>query len=416
MNGQSVYLKTKRSMINYLEILPQELHIFWNDGPEEKVDDSSSMTKKQFKSEIINKSTFHAMWLRDNDPGPMSRHSSNGQRLFNIVDIPEDLYIKRALVDIMKQDNGVAKETVMVEFGGKLGCYSFESIFDVDFLKRHDYCNHVTAGGNTRKDQAFVIGQHSTPSGSTNPQAKTMKNDERFDSSVKLWDKQFFQDIFKRNEVQDSSKNLPFKNGLKFHNYDTLHSLNMEWKQDYCLMNGKISNKSSRNRLQSERKNKFKPLFNFLKDFVEYGFMLLEGIPVEEGEILNIPALFDGYVRETNYGPLFDVQAKKNPNNLAFTNLAVTPHTDNPYRNPVPSIQILHCLKNECEGGLSGLVDGFLAAEKIWNISSKGLGDFTSPDDQDTNYFRLLSTYFIPYEYHNPPYVVSEENDIKMYG
>ena len=38
------------------------------------------------------------------------------------------------------------------------------------------------------------------------------------------------------------------------------------------------------------------------------------------------------------------------------------PHTDNPYRDPVPTVQLLHCLANAAEGGDSGLVDGFAAA------------------------------------------------------
>ena len=70
-----------------------------------------------------------------------------------------------------------------------------------------------------------------------------------------------------------------------------------------------------------------------------------------------------GFVRETNYGELFDVRVEANPNNLAFTGAAISPHTDNPYRDPVPTIQLLHCLSNDVDGGESGLVDGFRAAQ-----------------------------------------------------
>jgi gamma-butyrobetaine dioxygenase len=37
-------------------------------------------------------------------------------------------------------------------------------------------------------------------------------------------------------------------------------------------------------------------------------------------------------------------------------------HTDNPYRDPVPGLQLLHCLANAAEGGDSVVVDGFRAA------------------------------------------------------
>ena len=58
-----------------------------------------------------------------------------------------------------------------------------------------------------------------------------------------------------------------------------------------------------------------------------------------------------GYVRETNYGRWFEVRAEVNPNNLAYTNLGLQAHTDNPYRDPVPTLQILACLENSVEGG-----------------------------------------------------------------
>ena len=66
-----------------------------------------------------------------------------------------------------------------------------------------------------------------------------------------------------------------------------------------------------------------------------------------------------GFVRETNYGRLFDVRVEATPANLAFTGLPIAPHTDNPYRDPVPTVQLLHCLASAVLGGDSGLVDGF---------------------------------------------------------
>ena len=91
------------------------------------------------------------------------------------------------------------------------------------------------------------------------------------------------------------------------------------------------------------------------------GFTLLRGVPVTPGAVLEVAAGF-GYVRETNYGKLFDVRVEATPNNLAFTGLPIAPHTDNPYRDPVPTVQLLHCLSNAVDGGESGLVDGFHAA------------------------------------------------------
>ncbi len=74
-----------------------------------------------------------------------------------------------------------------------------------------------------------------------------------------------------------------------------------------------------------------------------YGFALLHGVPTESQALLKVVDLF-GYVRETNYGRYFDVKSVVNPNNLAYTGLALSPHTDNPYREPAPTLQLLHCL------------------------------------------------------------------------
>ncbi|HEX4251005.1 MAG TPA: TauD/TfdA family dioxygenase [Pseudonocardia sp.] len=93
----------------------------------------------------------------------------------------------------------------------------------------------------------------------------------------------------------------------------------------------------------------------------ELGFVLLRGVPAVENTVLEVVESF-GYVRRTNYGEIFDVHVVAEPNNLAFTSQVITPHTDNPYRDPVPTAQVLHCLQNSAEGGDSGLVDGFTAA------------------------------------------------------
>ncbi|WP_438463146.1 2-trimethylaminoethylphosphonate dioxygenase [Marinomonas sp. PE14-40] len=95
--------------------------------------------------------------------------------------------------------------------------------------------------------------------------------------------------------------------------------------------------------------------------FALYGFAILENVPCKEGQILDVIDTF-GYVRDTNYGKLFEVKTQVEPNNLAFTNLGLGLHADNPYRDPVPTVQLLHCLENTVEGGESILGDGFKAA------------------------------------------------------
>jgi gamma-butyrobetaine dioxygenase len=94
------------------------------------------------------------------------------------------------------------------------------------------------------------------------------------------------------------------------------------------------------------------------------GFFLLSDVPCRPGAVLDVAGSM-GYVRETNYGRLFDVRVEATPANLAYTGLPIAPHTDNPYRDPVPTVQLLHCLVTAVEGGDSGLVDGFMAAAML---------------------------------------------------
>jgi len=59
------------------------------------------------------------------------------------------------------------------------------------------------------------------------------------------------------------------------------------------------------------------------------------------------------------------VRTEVNPTNLAYTGLGLQAHTDNPYRDPVPSLQVLYCLESSAAGGENMVVDGFAAAQRL---------------------------------------------------
>jgi gamma-butyrobetaine hydroxylase len=107
-----------------------------------------------------------------------------------------------------------------------------------------------------------------------------------------------------------------------------------------------------------------KALGRWLAAVRRYGFAIMTGTPTEPGTLCRVAELF-GYVRETNYGRWFEVRAEVNPNNLAYTNLGLQAHTDNPYRDPVPTLQILACLENSVDGGDSMVIDGFKVVERL---------------------------------------------------
>ncbi len=105
-------------------------------------------------------------------------------------------------------------------------------------------------------------------------------------------------------------------------------------------------------------------LLKILHYYHQYGFVLVSGLDPKDGEIINFANKI-GYIRETNFGKLFNVVSQKQPNDLAYTSIELESHTDNPYRKPVPSIQFLFCIENSCEGGDSTVVDGFKVASDL---------------------------------------------------
>lgn len=105
-------------------------------------------------------------------------------------------------------------------------------------------------------------------------------------------------------------------------------------------------------------------LRDWLSAVARDGVAIVSGLAPKPGGLEDIVRLF-GSIRETNYGRWFDVRSEVKPNNLAYTNLGLQAHTDNPYRDPVPGLQILACLENTVEGGESAVVDGFAAAETL---------------------------------------------------
>ncbi|WP_227819869.1 TauD/TfdA family dioxygenase [Marinobacterium aestuarii] len=125
-------------------------------------------------------------------------------------------------------------------------------------------------------------------------------------------------------------------------------------------------------------------LHDWLADLARFGVAKLEQGPVADQALMQVVDLF-GYVRETNYGRYFEVRSEVNPTSLAFTRQGLQAHTDNPYRDPVPTVQVLYCLENSVDGGDSLIVDGFRAAARL--------------RDEAPGAFDLLSRYCARFEY-----------------
>ena len=64
----------------------------------------------------------------------------------------------------------------------------------------------------------------------------------------------------------------------------------------------------------------------WLEKIASMGIAFLSGVPAEESKVLDVAAVV-GWVRDTNYGRVFDVRAVPDPNSLAYTSIALGLHT-----------------------------------------------------------------------------------------
>ncbi|HWW30162.1 MAG TPA: TauD/TfdA family dioxygenase [Steroidobacteraceae bacterium] len=102
----------------------------------------------------------------------------------------------------------------------------------------------------------------------------------------------------------------------------------------------------------------------WLERLLQDGIAFLSDVPCNEAGILEAASLL-GRVSETNYGLVFDVRSVAQPENLAYSDLGLGLHTDNPYREPVPGFQVLHALVASPDGGESLFGDGFAIAAHL---------------------------------------------------
>lgn len=189
------------------------------------------------------------------------------------------------------------------------------------------------------------------------------------------------KDLYIEEVTQDSEGNVC----ILFQPENHLSVFSQDWLRKNCYdLNNHFDDRSEKNK-KLWQKNTFndgvpKISYNYfhqnnegklqvLCSIRDMGFCIIKDAPTKEGQVLEVIKEL-GFTRETNYGKLFEVRTEVNPNNLAYTNMGLGSHTDNPYRDPVPTVQLLHCIESSTEGGDSVLVDGFNAAKILRQESS----------------------------------------------
>lgn len=74
-----------------------------------------------------------------------------------------------------------------------------------------------------------------------------------------------------------------------------------------------------------------------------------------------------GYIKQTFYGPTWQVISIPDPKNVAYSSVYLPLHMDLCYYESPPGVQLLHVIQNSTTGGESLFADSFAAAEQIAN-------------------------------------------------
>ncbi|KAF5011196.1 hypothetical protein FDECE_2682 [Fusarium decemcellulare] len=134
-----------------------------------------------------------------------------------------------------------------------------------------------------------------------------------------------------------------------------------------------------------------------LLDLANLGLVFLKNVPHDENSIVNITTRIAN-IKETFYGRTFDVRAKPDAENVAYTSGYLGLHQDLLYLESPPAIQLLHCLENSCNGGESLFSDGLRAGKLLWL--------------QDSPVVRNLARVRIPYHYEKHGYFYRQKRSI----
>lgn len=105
-----------------------------------------------------------------------------------------------------------------------------------------------------------------------------------------------------------------------------------------------------------------------------------------------------GFIRRTHYGEEFVVKAKDDTSNVAYLSTPLQLHTDLPYYEYKPGVNLLHCLvQTTSPGAFNLLTDGFYVANEMkqkysdfYRILTQTLVDWCDVGNENGNYFHSL--------------------------
>jgi len=105
-------------------------------------------------------------------------------------------------------------------------------------------------------------------------------------------------------------------------------------------------------------------LLDWLESLNIYGIARLRQLPDQDGLLERVVRSI-GPPRESNFGAMYVLDIKDDPDSNAFTSGALLQHMDMPTRESPHGLQFLYCRANTTVGGEGVYVDGFQIAKAI---------------------------------------------------
>lgn len=105
-----------------------------------------------------------------------------------------------------------------------------------------------------------------------------------------------------------------------------------------------------------------KVLMEWLDALAVNGIAMLKNTPDTENEVNKLGERVR-FIKRTHYGDNFIVKAKATTSTFAYTTSTLQLHTDIPYYEYMPSINLLHCIvQSQSHGGRNTVIDGLYIA------------------------------------------------------
>ncbi|OAX41986.1 Trimethyllysine dioxygenase [Rhizopogon vinicolor AM-OR11-026] len=144
-----------------------------------------------------------------------------------------------------------------------------------------------------------------------------------------------------------------------------------------------------------------KGLYEWLVNIDKFGFCFVSGVPATPEATEELCQRI-GFIRESQYGKIWEITADLSMGDTAYTTMALGAHTDNTYFTDPTGIQVFHILSHtEGSGGASLIVDGFYVAGLMKELYPK--------------FHELLSRVPIPAHAAGEPYALYTPSPPAMY-